>query len=83
MLVKLMSRLELNIVNAGIGLSNNSPSHSQYVYSYPSEDALEKAVDAIVAVKASSYLVQHHCRRYCIIFNLFSCFPKRIYGKIS
>ncbi|XP_033217357.1 peroxidase-like isoform X2 [Belonocnema kinseyi] len=64
MLVKLMSRLEINIASAGIGLLKNSPSHSQYLYSYPSQDALEKAVDAIVAVKASSFLIQHHCRRY-------------------
>ena len=63
MLVKLLGRLESNIANAGIGLPIDSPSHSQYIYSYPIDDALEKAYDAIIAVKASSYLVQHHCRR--------------------
>lgn len=61
--IKMRNRLESSIINAGIGLSKSTPSHSQYVYSYPSEDAFEKSSDAIIAAKASSYLVQNNCQR--------------------
>lgn len=64
LMIKYRSRLETNIINAGVGLLKSTPSHSQYVYSYPSEDAFEKSNDAIIAAKASSYLVQNSCRRY-------------------
>lgn len=62
--IKMRNRLESSIINAGIGLSKSTPSHSQYVYSYPSEDAFEKSSDAIIAAKASSYLVQNNCQRF-------------------
>lgn len=64
LMIKYRSRLETNIINAGVGLLKSTPSHSQYVYSYPSEDAFEKSNDAIIAAKASSYLVQNSCRRF-------------------
>ncbi|XP_051159599.1 peroxidase-like isoform X2 [Leptopilina boulardi] len=63
-MIKFRSRFETNLINSGISLSKSTPSHSQYVYSYPSEDAFEKSNDAIIAAKASSYLVQDNCGRF-------------------
>ncbi|XP_034949821.1 peroxidase-like isoform X2 [Chelonus insularis] len=59
-----MSRLEANLVSADIGLNNNTSSHNQYLFSHPSEDALNLQANADVVSKASLYLVQHHCQRY-------------------
>ncbi|XP_011344830.1 peroxidase-like isoform X2 [Ooceraea biroi] len=63
-LVDRMSTLERNIANAGIELEAQSPAQKQYWDSYPSADAFDRSIDAIVAVKASSYLVHQNCRRF-------------------
>lgn len=63
-LVNRMSTLERNIVNAGIELQADTPAEKQFLDSYPSEDAFERGLDAIVAMKASSYLLHQSCRRF-------------------
>ncbi|XP_011872587.1 PREDICTED: peroxidase-like isoform X1 [Vollenhovia emeryi] len=63
-LVDRMSTLERNIVNAGVELEARSPAEKQFWSSYPSADAFDRSIDAIVATKASSYLVQQNCRRF-------------------
>ncbi|CAK9811196.1 Pxd [Anthophora plagiata] len=63
-LVNRMSTLERNIANAGIELKPDTPAGKQFLDSYPSEDAFERGLDAIVAMKASSYLLHQSCRRY-------------------
>ncbi|XP_076681835.1 peroxidase isoform X2 [Andrena cerasifolii] len=63
-LVDRMSTLERNIVNAGIELKAHTPAGKQFLDSYPSEDAFERGLDAIVAMKASSYLLHQSCRRF-------------------
>ncbi|XP_020300662.1 peroxidase-like isoform X2 [Pseudomyrmex gracilis] len=63
-LVDRMSTLENNIANAGIELEAQSPAQKQFWNSYPSADAFERSLDAIVATKASSYLVHQNCRRF-------------------
>ncbi|XP_076644739.1 peroxidase isoform X2 [Halictus rubicundus] len=63
-LVNRMSTLERNIVNAGIELQADTPAAKQFLDSYPSEDAFERGLDAIVAMKASSYLLHQSCRRF-------------------
>ncbi|KAL0125815.1 hypothetical protein PUN28_004701 [Cardiocondyla obscurior] len=63
-LVDRMSTLENNIANAGIELEARSPSEKQFWNSYPTVDAFDRSIDAIVATKASSYLVQQNCRRF-------------------
>lgn len=63
-LVDRLSTLENNLVNAGIGLEARSPAQRDYLSSHPSDDAVDKGVDAIVTTKASSYLVHQHCRRF-------------------
>ncbi|XP_031834130.1 salivary peroxidase/catechol oxidase isoform X3 [Nomia melanderi] len=59
-----MSTLERNIVNAGVELQAHTPAEKQFLDSYPSEDAFERGLDAIVAMKASSYLLHQSCRRF-------------------
>lgn len=63
-LVDRLETLERNIFNAGIQFDSNSVISKQYVNSYPSDDAFEKGVDAILAGKASQYLVHQSCRRF-------------------
>lgn len=63
-LVNRMSTLERNLVNAGIELQADTPAEKQFRDSYPSEDAFERGLDAIVAMKASSYLLHQSCRRF-------------------
>ncbi|XP_015434443.1 PREDICTED: peroxidase-like [Dufourea novaeangliae] len=63
-LVDRMSTLERNIVNAGIELQAHTPAGKQFLDSYPSEDAFERGLGAIVAMKASSYLLHQSCRRF-------------------
>lgn len=63
-LVNRMSTLERNIVNAGVELQADTPAEKQFLDSYPSEDAFERGLDAIVAMKASSYLLHQSCRRF-------------------
>ncbi|XP_071554291.1 salivary peroxidase/catechol oxidase isoform X4 [Temnothorax nylanderi] len=63
-LIDRLSTLENNIANAGVGLEARSPAEKQFWNSYPSEDAFDRSIDAIVATKASSYLVQQNCRRF-------------------
>jgi peroxidase len=63
-LVDRMGTLENNIANAGVQLQARSPAEKQYWNSYPSADAFERSIDAIVATKASSYLMHQNCRRY-------------------
>lgn len=58
-----MSTLERNIMNAGVELKAHTPAEKQFLDSYPSEDAFERGLDAIVAMKASSYLLHQSCRR--------------------
>lgn len=62
-LVDRMSTLENNIANAGVELQAQSPAEKQYWNSYPSADAFERSIDAILATKASSYLMHQNCRR--------------------
>ncbi|XP_015121636.1 peroxidase isoform X2 [Diachasma alloeum] len=59
-----IARLEKNLVNAGIGLTDDTPTHSQYLYASPTEDALDLQLEAEVVAKASMYLVQHFCQRF-------------------
>ncbi|XP_076162998.1 salivary peroxidase/catechol oxidase isoform X2 [Ptiloglossa arizonensis] len=63
-LVNRMSTLERNIVNAGVEVKAHTPAGKQFLDSYPSEDAFERGLDAIVAMKASSYLLHQSCRRF-------------------
>lgn len=63
-LVDRMGTLERNIANAGVQFDADSASSKQYVDSYPSDDAFEKSVDAILAGKASLYLLHQNCRRF-------------------
>ncbi|XP_011136255.1 peroxidase isoform X3 [Harpegnathos saltator] len=63
-LVDRMSTLENNIANAGIELQAQSPAEKQYWNSYPSADAFERSIDAVVATKASLYLMHQNCRRF-------------------
>lgn len=65
-LVDRLSTLERNIANAGIALREQSPAQKQFWNSYPTADAFERGIDAIVATKASSYLVHQNCRRYVL-----------------
>lgn len=65
-LVDRMSTLERNIANAGIQLEAQSPAQKQYWNSYTSADAFERSIDAILAMKASSYLVHQNCRRWAL-----------------
>lgn len=62
-LVNRLGTLERNIVNAGIQFDANSVAGKQYINGYPSEDALEKGIDALLVTKASSYLIHQNCRR--------------------
>lgn len=64
MLIDRMSTLENNIANAGVELKAQSPAEKQFWNSYPSADAVDRSIDAIMATKASSYLVHQNCRRY-------------------
>ncbi|XP_018343646.1 PREDICTED: peroxidase-like isoform X1 [Trachymyrmex septentrionalis] len=64
MLIDRMSTLENNIANAGVELKTRSPAEKQFWNSYPSADAVDRSIDAIVATKASSYLVHQNCRRF-------------------
>ncbi|XP_063974115.1 peroxidase-like isoform X2 [Diachasmimorpha longicaudata] len=61
---KRIARLEKNLVNAGIGLTDDTPTHSHYLYASPSEDALDLQLEADVVAKASMYLLQHFCQRF-------------------
>ncbi|KAK2585039.1 hypothetical protein KPH14_008560 [Odynerus spinipes] len=63
-LVDRLSTLERNIVNAGIQFEAKSANNKQYIDSYPSDDAFEKGIDAILAGKASLYLLHQNCRRF-------------------
>jgi len=81
-LIDRMSTLENNIANAGIKLEARSPAEKQFWSSYPSTDAFDRSIDAIVATKASSYLVQQNCRRYVSRLNLFSV-NSNFYLKLS
>ncbi|XP_053983298.1 peroxidase-like isoform X3 [Hylaeus volcanicus] len=63
-LVDRMSTLERNIANAGVEVKAHTPAGKQFLDSYPSEDAFERGLDAIVAMKASSYLLHQSCRRF-------------------
>ncbi|TGZ52073.1 Peroxidase [Temnothorax longispinosus] len=63
-LIDRLSTLENNIANAGVGLEARSPAEKQFWNSYPSADAFDRSIDAIVATKASSYLMQQNCRRF-------------------
>lgn len=63
-LIERMSTLERNIANAGIELKPHTPAEKQFLDSSPSEDAFERSLDAIVATKASSYLLHQSCRRF-------------------
>ncbi|XP_012141528.2 salivary peroxidase/catechol oxidase isoform X2 [Megachile rotundata] len=63
-LVDRMSTLERNIATAGVELMVHTPAGKQFLDSYPSEDAFERGLDAIVAMKASSYLLHQSCRRF-------------------
>ncbi|KAM0726439.1 Peroxidase [Formica fusca] len=63
-LIDHMRTLERNIANAGIELQAQSPAQKQFWDSYPSTDAFERSIGAIVATKASSYLVHQNCRRF-------------------
>ncbi|XP_017883255.1 peroxidase-like isoform X2 [Ceratina calcarata] len=63
-LIEHMSTLERNLAFAGIELKPHSPAEKQFLDSSPSEDAFDRSLDAIVATKASSYLLQQSCRRF-------------------
>ncbi|XP_047347771.1 peroxidase-like isoform X2 [Vespa velutina] len=63
-LVNRLGTLERNIVNAGIQFDANSVAGKQYINGYPSEDALEKGIDALLVTKASLYLIHQNCRRF-------------------
>lgn len=62
-LVDRLSTLENNIANAGVELQARSPAEKQFWNSYPSADAFDRSIDAIIATKASLYLMQQNCRR--------------------
>lgn len=70
-LINHLSTLERNIANAGVELQMQSPAQKQFLDSYPSEDAFQRGIGAIVAMKASSYLLHQNCRMYifCLIFH--------------
>lgn len=57
-----MGTLERNLANAGIELAARSPAQKQYWNSYTSTDAFERSIDAIIVMKASSYLIYKDCR---------------------
>ncbi|XP_058794605.1 peroxidase-like isoform X2 [Phymastichus coffea] len=59
-----MERIEANLVNSEITPAEDSPAHSQFVYYYPNDAALEKGLDAMIAIGASLQLSQAHCLRY-------------------
>lgn len=82
-LIDRMSTLERNIANAGIALREQSPAQKQFWNSYPSTDAFQRGIDAIVATKASSYLVHQNCRRYVFRFNKLIKFLLAIFVLIS
>lgn len=63
-IVNRLKRLETNIVSAGISFSNDTPTQGQYVDWFPTADAHQKSIDALVAVKASIYLAQNNCQRF-------------------
>lgn len=70
MVVNRQGRLEDNIAGSGVKISENSPAENQYAYPHPTEDALDKSMDAFIAIKASAYLTHSNCRR-CIFENFF------------
>ncbi|XP_003425663.1 peroxidase isoform X3 [Nasonia vitripennis] len=59
-----MERIEANLVNAGVAPAADSPAHSQFVHYYPNDAALEKGLEAMVAIGASAQLTQAHCIRF-------------------
>ncbi|KAK6644324.1 hypothetical protein RUM43_000591 [Polyplax serrata] len=56
-------RLENNLVDSGIRVKENTPSHGQLINSYPSPEALDYGKNALIANRASLYLIQKHCQR--------------------
>lgn len=82
-LIDRMSTLESNIANAGVQLQAQSPSEKQYWNSYPSADAFERSIDAIVATKASSYLMHQNCQRYVLTRTLRLALLNRLYDSLS
>uniref|UniRef100_A0A0C9R1B3 Pxd_2 protein n=1 Tax=Fopius arisanus TaxID=64838 RepID=A0A0C9R1B3_9HYME len=59
-----LARLEKNLIDSQIGLTDDTPTHSQYLYASPNEEAVNLQLQAEVVTKASMYLVQQYCQRF-------------------
>ena len=59
-----LERVEANLVGAGVAPRVDSPAHSQYIHNFAHDAALEKGVDALIAIGASAQLSQANCVRF-------------------
>ncbi|XP_011500916.1 PREDICTED: peroxidase-like [Ceratosolen solmsi marchali] len=59
-----IERIEDNLVNSGVLLVLDSPAHQHFLHDRPNDRALEKNLEAVIAIKASIQLSQAHCTRY-------------------
>lgn len=64
-----MERIEANLANAKMQPLTNSPERNQFVHYYATEVALERGVDALVAIGASAQLTQSHCVKLVLLFS--------------
>lgn len=53
-----------HFIGTGIQVREDSPSHGQLIDSYPFSEALMIGRNALIANRASLYLVQRHCKKY-------------------
>ncbi|KAL0271442.1 UNVERIFIED_CONTAM: hypothetical protein PYX00_008538 [Menopon gallinae] len=61
--VSKLQRLEENLAASGIEVQGNSPSYGQLLNSYPTPESRQLGKYALIANRASLYLVQKHCQR--------------------
>lgn len=67
-------RVEMNLVASDIAPEKHSPAHSQYLHHYANDEAMDKAVDALVVIGASSQLAQTQCSKYVPkLYDLILC----------
>lgn len=63
-------RIEINLVASDIAPQRNSPGNAQFMHHYAHEEAMDRALDALVVIGASAQLAQTQCAKLVENYNI-------------
>ena len=58
-----LERIESNLMNSGVSPAVDSATFNHFLHHYPEVAGREKALEAIIAIKASVQIAQAHCAK--------------------